>query len=137
LDFVEIAVDEGTNVSNITVTIYNSNGSIRSVNALETYVSTNAGRDVYIISTASSSTFNGLNKAGAVALSDNGTVVQFISFDDGAPVTATEGDTLYPTFTISDLKQNTTTGILTVDISIHNQDGILVVDGHQSYLMRL
>lgn len=47
------------------------------------------------------------------------------------------GDTLYPSFVVSELKKNTTTGVLTVDISIHNQDGVKVVEGHQSYLMHL
>ncbi|MEP2532920.1 Hint domain-containing protein [Shimia sp.] len=91
LDFIEVAVDAGTDVSGIFVTVYRSNGTVRSVNALETYVSTNAGRDVYLISTSDSSTFNGLSKSGAVALSQDGDLLQFISFDDAAPVDAVAG----------------------------------------------
>ena len=47
------------------------------------------------------------------------------------------GDTLYPTFTINELTQQNTTGILGVSITIHNQDRILCVSGNQRYLMRL
>ncbi|MGV6846827.1 MAG: Hint domain-containing protein [Marinibacterium sp.] len=91
VDFVEIAVDAGTDVSNITVTIYHASGAVRSVNSLGSLVTTISGKDVYIIDKATSATFNGLHKQGAVAIDVNGTVVQFISFDDGSPVTATGG----------------------------------------------
>ncbi len=92
LDFIEVVVDAGTDVSGVFVTVYNSDGTIRTVNALETLAATVGGKDIYVISTVDSSTFNGLNKMGAVALSDGGaTPLQFISFDDGAPVVATEG----------------------------------------------
>ncbi|WP_127112333.1 MaoC family dehydratase [Shimia sediminis] len=47
------------------------------------------------------------------------------------------GDTLYPEFEVTELKPGATTGVLTVAIRIHNQEGALVVEGHQSYLMRL
>jgi hypothetical protein len=91
LDFIEIVVDGGTDVSDITVTVYNSDGTVRSVNLLGTSVATIAGNDVYLVNTASSATFNGLNKKGAVSIDTAGTVHQFISFDDGPPVTASAG----------------------------------------------
>ncbi|WP_306005599.1 MaoC family dehydratase [Aquicoccus porphyridii] len=47
------------------------------------------------------------------------------------------GDTLYPAFTITALEKRSTTGTMTLAITIHNQDGVLVCDGHQTYLMRL
>ncbi len=47
------------------------------------------------------------------------------------------GDTLYPAFEITELTPQTTTGILGVRVTIHNQDGVLVLDGTQRYLMRL
>ncbi|UYV39085.1 MaoC family dehydratase [Rhodobacteraceae bacterium D3-12] len=47
------------------------------------------------------------------------------------------GDTLYPTFTITKLDKRDTTGTMTLAITIHNQSGTLVLDGHQTYLMRL
>ena len=50
-----------------------------------------------------------------------------------APVYA--GDTLYPRLTISKLKAQNTTGLLTVATTIHNQRGELVMDGEQTYLL--
>jgi len=47
------------------------------------------------------------------------------------------GDTLYPTFTISALETGETTGVMTLDVSIHNQNGVLVVEGMQKYLLKL
>jgi len=47
------------------------------------------------------------------------------------------GDTLYPAFEITELTRGRTTGVLGVAITIHNQTGVLVVDGVQRYLMRL
>ena len=91
VDFIEIAVTIGTDVSNIQVVIYNANGTIRSTNSLGSIVSTLDGKDVYVIDLATSATFTGLGKGNAVALVDNGVVESFISFDDRPPVTATEG----------------------------------------------
>jgi hypothetical protein len=91
LDFIEVAVTAGTDVSGIRIVVYNADGTVRSVNTLGSVVSTLDGKDVYIIDTATSGTFNGLNKRGGVAIDDNGTLDSFISFDDGAPITATEG----------------------------------------------
>ncbi len=47
------------------------------------------------------------------------------------------GDTLYTTFTISELTRQSTTGVMTLVVTIHNQDGVQVVDGEQSYLLAL
>ena len=47
------------------------------------------------------------------------------------------GDTLYPAFEITGLEAQTTTGVMTLRVTIHNQDGVLVVEGEQQYLMRL
>lgn len=91
LDFVEIAVDAGTDVSSIFVTIYNADGSVQSVNALGTLVGTQFGQDIYVIDIATSGTFDGLHKSSGVALEQDGTLVSFISFDNGSPITATAG----------------------------------------------
>ena len=88
-DFIEVAVDAGTDVSNIQVVVYNPNGTVRSTNTLGPLVNTIAGRDVYVIDTATSATFSGLHKNGAVALVVDGTVTSFLSFN--STVTATEG----------------------------------------------
>ncbi len=46
------------------------------------------------------------------------------------------GDTLYSKLVVSELKPQTTTGVLTVASTVHNQRGELVMDGTQSYLLR-
>ncbi|MEM9140142.1 MAG: MaoC family dehydratase [Pseudomonadota bacterium] len=46
------------------------------------------------------------------------------------------GDTLYPSVVITDLKAQNTTGVMTVAITVHNQDGALVLEGDQKYLMK-
>ena len=51
-----------------------------------------------------------------------------------APVYA--GDTLYPRLTVTELKPQRTTGVLTMATSIHNQNRTLVLDGLQKYLIR-
>ncbi len=45
------------------------------------------------------------------------------------------GDTLYPLLTVADLKPQRTTGVLGLASTIHNQDGVLVMDGMQRYLI--
>ncbi len=47
------------------------------------------------------------------------------------------GDTLYPLLTITELTPQRTTGVLTVQSTIHNQKSELVMDGIQKYLLRL
>ena len=51
-----------------------------------------------------------------------------------APVYA--GDTLYPALEVSELKAQRTTGVLGMRSSVHNQEGILVMEGAQKYLLR-
>ncbi len=51
-----------------------------------------------------------------------------------APVYA--GDTLYPLLTITELKPQRTTGVVTVASTVHNQRGELVLEGEQKYLLR-
>jgi hypothetical protein len=90
LDFIEVVVDGGTNVADITVTIYNSNGTVRSINPLGVKVATVAGKDVYIIDN-NSPNFSGLGKGNAISIDTGGTVHSYISFDDRPAVTATAG----------------------------------------------
>ncbi|UWQ00951.1 Hint domain-containing protein [Aliiroseovarius crassostreae] len=93
LDFVEIAVESGTDVSDLVVTIYNADGTVRSTNSLDglNYTTVN-GKDVYVVESGSPSTFSGLHKFGGVSLSDSSTLYNFISFSDNAStITATEG----------------------------------------------
>lgn len=46
------------------------------------------------------------------------------------------GDTLYPVLEIAELKPGRTTGTLKVAVTIHNQDGALVCEGSQTYLLK-
>jgi acyl dehydratase len=46
------------------------------------------------------------------------------------------GDTLYPSVEISDLKPQRTTGVMTCRVTILNQEGALVLEGEQKYLLR-
>ncbi|MEL7206204.1 MAG: hypothetical protein AAGL19_18630, partial [Pseudomonadota bacterium] len=49
-DFIEIAVDAGTDVSDIQVTVYRSNGTVRSTSDLSDVTPTTVnGRDVYTL----------------------------------------------------------------------------------------
>ena len=46
------------------------------------------------------------------------------------------GDTLYPRLTVSRLKPQTTTGIVTLKAEVWNQDNVKVFEGEHSYLIR-
>lgn len=46
------------------------------------------------------------------------------------------GDTLYPGLEITELKPQNTTGVMTCAATVHNQDGVLVLDGWHKYLLR-
>jgi len=93
LDFIEVAVDIGADVSDLVLTIYNSNGTIRSSSNLSVLTPTTVnGKDVYLIENGDATNFNGVALSNAVALSENGTVYSFVSFNDTVGgVTATEG----------------------------------------------
>lgn len=88
-DFVEIALDAGTDPSTIQLVVYHPSGMVRTTNDLGTADSSNAGKDVYSIDAANSGTFNGVHKNGAIALVEDGVVVQFISFE--STITPTSG----------------------------------------------
>jgi len=47
------------------------------------------------------------------------------------------GDTLYPALTVTELKPQRTTGVVTMRATVHNQAGELVLDGRHVYLLRL
>ena len=93
LDFIEITVDAGTDVSDLVVTVYNNGGSVRSSNNVGDLTPTTIGnKDVYVIDTSSPVPFNGLGRFNGVSLSDDTTVYSFVTFDDRTtPLTATAG----------------------------------------------
>ena len=45
-------------------------------------------------------------------------------------------DTVYATLEIADLRPQKTTGVITMDVTIRNQDGTVVMTGTQKYLIR-
>ena len=45
------------------------------------------------------------------------------------------GDTLYATLTVDELTPGRTTGVLGLASSVHNQAGVLVMEGRQRYLL--
>lgn len=47
------------------------------------------------------------------------------------------GDTLYPALTVTELKPQRTTGVVTMQATVHNQKGALVLEGKHVYLLRL
>ena len=81
-DFVEVAVDQGTDTSGIQLVIYHANGNVRSTNGLGAVESTTFGQDVFTVET-------GVHRNGAVALVQDGVVLSFVSFDN--TVTANAG----------------------------------------------
>ncbi|NVO55448.1 Hint domain-containing protein [Rhodobacteraceae bacterium B1Z28] len=82
-DFIEIRVPTGTNVSDLTVEVYNSNGTLRSSADVDAApMTTVGGFDYYVVSAR-------INRLGAISLVDDGTALNFVSFDQ--QVTATEG----------------------------------------------
>ena len=91
-DFIEVAVDAGTDVSNFFVTVYRANGAVRSCDTLDgVSFTTIAGKDVYVVERTGFN-FGGISTTQAVSLSDGGTVHSFVSFSDtAATVTATAG----------------------------------------------
>ncbi len=89
LDFVEVALDAGTDPATVQVVIYNPSGTVRTTNTLGTLDNSIAGTDIYLIDQATSGTFNGLHANGAVALVVDGVVVAFHSFN--TTVTASNG----------------------------------------------
>ena len=46
------------------------------------------------------------------------------------------GDTLYPMLTVTDLKPQRTTGVVTLRATVHNQKSELCLEGEQKYLLR-
>lgn len=46
------------------------------------------------------------------------------------------GDTLYATLTVDELTPGRTTGVLGLTSAVHNQQGVLVMEGRQRYLLR-
>lgn len=46
------------------------------------------------------------------------------------------GDTVYPRLAVTELKEQTTTGVVTVRSTVHNQRGECCLEGEQKYLVK-
>jgi acyl dehydratase len=46
------------------------------------------------------------------------------------------GDTIYPALAIDEISPGRSTGVVGMRSTIHNQDGVLVLEGRQRYLLR-
>ena len=90
-DFVEIAADNGTDLSGYSIYVYTDGGLVlEGPYSLGNVQATIAGTDVYVLDDETPD-FGGITKFYGVALVDgSGNVVQFISFD-GNTITASEG----------------------------------------------
>lgn len=88
-DFVEIAVDQGTDVSDLQITVYQTDGSVRATYDVSDGTLTTVGdKDVYVL-TVDDNGFRAASGQG-LALSDNTTVYQFVT-DAPNVITATAG----------------------------------------------
>ena len=74
--------------------------------------------------------------AGQFPFLVEGSLIAFIEQSSRFLAPVYVGDTLYPRLTVSELKPQRTTGVLTLTASIHNQRRTLVLDGLQKYLIR-
>lgn len=90
VEFIEIAVLAGTDVSGYSVVIYNSDGTVAHTYSLTTVQSTSGGNDVYVLDSGTAGYADILNGQAIALIDDTGTVDQFVSFG-GSTVTATSG----------------------------------------------
>jgi acyl dehydratase len=74
--------------------------------------------------------------AGLFPFVVEGTLLGFIEQSSRFLKPVYAGDTLYPRLTVSDLKPQRTTGVLTLSSTVHNQKRECVMDGMQKYLLR-
>lgn len=82
-DYTEIVLDAGADPSGIQVVSYHSNGTVRGIHTLNASpTNTMFGHDIYVVDAP-------IHRLGAIALVQNGTVLQFISFD--AQLSPTKG----------------------------------------------
>ncbi len=74
-DFIETAIATGEDVSGIQIVVYHPGGTVRSISGIGTFQATMFGQDVFSLNV-------GINKNGAVALVQDGVVIDFVSFDN-------------------------------------------------------
>ena len=89
-DFIEIAVESGTDISGYSVSIYDDIGNVVSTFSLGSIQSTSFGKDVYLIDDSVAGFFDIGNKDAVALVDDNGNVFSFLSFK-GQVTTASDG----------------------------------------------
>ena len=90
VEFIEISVPKGTDVSGYSVVVYNNDGTVAHTYSLGTVQSTSGGNDVYVLNSATDGYADIANGQAIALIDDVGTVDQFVSFG-GATVIATSG----------------------------------------------
>lgn len=114
VDFVEIRVPAGTDVSAYSVTTYTYTGSVEATFSFGAPTASMSGSDIYVFDSATAG-FTNINMNDAVALvDDTGSVLQFVSFA-GSTVTASGGP--------ADGATSTEIGTATGSKSLQSDDG--------------
>ncbi|WP_254070361.1 MaoC family dehydratase [Acidisphaera sp. L21] len=74
--------------------------------------------------------------AGTFPFMVEGSLVAFLEQSSQFRAPVFVGDTLYPTLTLDERTPNRTTGVVGLASTVHNQKGVLVLEGRQRYLVR-
>ncbi len=91
-DFIEVAVDRNYDVSDVVVTLYDSNGNVAGSYSLDGLTPIEiGGKDVYVIDASAFPSFPNMKSGEGVSLSENGTVYSFLSYGSGSSFTANNG----------------------------------------------
>ena len=114
VDFVEIRVEAGTDMSGYSLLVYDNSGSITFTNTFGTPDATMAGSDVYVIDDTDAGGLDLRDNRAVALVDDQGNVVQFITFE-GNVITGSEGPANGLTAT--------SIGISTNDSSLQSDDG--------------
>lgn len=117
-DFFEIAVDPDYDVTNLVVTVYDSDGTALSTYPVAGLTSVRiGGKDVYVLDDSNTTGFLDLHAGEGVSISDSSTgeVFSFLTFGDGSPITAIDG----PANTLTSTSVPKTTG----NQSVESTDG--------------
>ena len=70
VEFIEVAIPAGTNVSGYSIEIYNSDGTVAHTNTFGSPVTTYAGQDIYVIDNGTAG-YSDLTHGQAIALVDD------------------------------------------------------------------
>ncbi|MBY8974772.1 Hint domain-containing protein [Rhodobacteraceae bacterium NNCM2] len=88
-DAIAIRVPAGADTSDIRVAVYNGDGTLRTLNALEGEPVSDGPHDLHVIDAARSTSFNGVTLGDGVALLQGPDVARFVSLGE-VPIVAAE-----------------------------------------------